>query len=419
MPTEYQLGVIPHIIEQHAEEAAFLWLLRDSAVGEAHYNLNDLDKLEGRLEANIDGLRVSGDYGYQLILDQVNDYKEAGEMFIAALLAYERHDVERIKALYRIVIDQPETLPGLVSALGWLDQQQMQGQVAGLLRSENPFWRRLGLAACAVHRFDPGESLAVAIKDKDPALCCCALQIAGELGRRDLHTLIKGYFGSDNVEIRFWAAWAAALIGDRDAALKVLQHFLLQADAQAEKAAQLLFRLLPAKACQQAIQTLHNTERRRLALQACGIAADPRYIPWLIEQMAIPELTRVAGESFSLITGIDLAYDDLETDQPVDFLSGPTEFEEGDGTDLDVDENLPWPDAALIHDWWRQHQHQFTAQHRYLMGRPVSAENCHSILKTATQRQRYAAAIELALMDPEAPLFEIKARSTLQFENLQ
>ena len=52
---------IPHIIDQHAEEAAFLWLLRSNAVSAPHYDLDDLSGLDERVEAHIDGLRIAGD----------------------------------------------------------------------------------------------------------------------------------------------------------------------------------------------------------------------------------------------------------------------------------------------------------------------------------------------------------------------
>lgn len=48
---------IPLIIDQHAEGAAFLWLLRDAAVAAPHYSLKDLAGLDNRVEAHLDGLR--------------------------------------------------------------------------------------------------------------------------------------------------------------------------------------------------------------------------------------------------------------------------------------------------------------------------------------------------------------------------
>lgn len=47
--------IIPHIISQHAEEAAFLWLLRDNACCAPHYSLKDLAKLDDRVEAQLTG----------------------------------------------------------------------------------------------------------------------------------------------------------------------------------------------------------------------------------------------------------------------------------------------------------------------------------------------------------------------------
>jgi hypothetical protein len=43
------------VVSQHAEEAAFLWALRTRAIGEPHYSLQDLARLDERVEAHLDG----------------------------------------------------------------------------------------------------------------------------------------------------------------------------------------------------------------------------------------------------------------------------------------------------------------------------------------------------------------------------
>ena len=48
------------------------------------------------------------------------------------------------------------------------------------------------------------------------------------------------------------------------------------------------------------------------AIIMAGAIGDPEFIPWLIDQMKILPLARPAGEAFTLITGVDLAYRDLE-----------------------------------------------------------------------------------------------------------
>ncbi|HZX47842.1 MAG TPA: hypothetical protein VFF47_01335 [Nitrospirota bacterium] len=58
--------IIPDIITQHAEEVAFLWLLRERAVYAPHYSLKDLAKLDDRVEAHLDGLSIVGDAGWEI-----------------------------------------------------------------------------------------------------------------------------------------------------------------------------------------------------------------------------------------------------------------------------------------------------------------------------------------------------------------
>jgi len=52
---------------------------------------------------------------------------------------------------------------------------------------------------------------------------------------------------------------------------------------------------------------------------------------------------RVAGESFSLITGANIAYEDLDGEKPDGFEAGPTENPEDEDVAMDADLNLAWP----------------------------------------------------------------------------
>jgi uncharacterized protein (TIGR02270 family) len=150
-------------------------------------------------------------------------------------------------------------------------------------------------------------------------------------------------------------------------------------------------------------------ETLRLAIQAAGVIGDPAQISWLIQQMENPAIARVAGESFTYITGIDLAYDDLDTDKPEGFEAGPTENPEDENVGMDPDEDLPWPNPQLIEKWWLTHRLQFTNGTRYLCGQPMTIESLNQVLRTGRQRQRTAAAIELAIRQPGTPLFNTSA----------
>jgi hypothetical protein len=86
---------------------------------------------------------------------------------------------------------------------------------------------------------------------------------------------------------------------------------------------------------------------------------------------------------------------------------------------MDDDEDLPLPDPLLVREWWRSHQHNFKSDIRYLFGKPCSQSQCHWLLKQGTQRLRYAAALNLALMQPDQALFEVSAVGKKQQQALK
>jgi hypothetical protein len=63
-------------------------------------------------------------------------------------------------------------------------------------------------------------------------------------------------------------------------------------------------------------------EALRHAIQGAGIIGNPLYVPWLINLMAAHEVSRVSGKAFTMITGVDLAYNDLEGEWPESFEAG-------------------------------------------------------------------------------------------------
>ena len=152
-----------------------------------------------------------------------------------------------------------------------------------------------------------------------------------------------------------------------------------------------------------------NPDTIRLGAIGAGVIGDPLLIPWLVEQMKIPPLARVAGEAFTMITGVDIAYENLEGKWPEGFEAGPTENPEDEDVEMDPDEDLPWPNPELIQGWWGKNKGRFRSGTRYLLDKPIAVEQCQHVLRYGYQRQRAAAAIELAMLQPGQPLFEVRA----------
>jgi hypothetical protein len=82
--------ILPEIIRQHAEEAAFLWTLYDRALLYPEEN-PEMDELRigrviERLEANLDGLRIAGPEGLRIAQERYAEFPEPGELFVVRML---------------------------------------------------------------------------------------------------------------------------------------------------------------------------------------------------------------------------------------------------------------------------------------------------------------------------------------------
>lgn len=118
---------IAAIVDQHAEEAAFLALLRDYAVRAPHYDLEELAELDQRIEAHLDGLAIAGQAGHDALLEQLDAHAQ-GEAFALAVLAMQAGDDALIGRMRACLAASPEAParrrhPGNGAALlSWADQ---------------------------------------------------------------------------------------------------------------------------------------------------------------------------------------------------------------------------------------------------------------------------------------------------------
>jgi uncharacterized protein (TIGR02270 family) len=131
-------------------------------------------------------------------------------------------------------------------------------------------------------------------------------------------------------------------------------------------------------------------------------------VGWLLAEMAVPARARLAGEAFALITGANIAHPALEGERPEGVDAGPTDDPDDENVALDPDEHLPWPDRDKLEQWWFDYKSEFRAGTRYVLGNPITPEWLWEVLAIGRQRQRAAAAIELA-MESGGPLFEVRA----------
>jgi len=403
---------VPVVVQQHLDNADVLRSVRSVLVRAPHVGLDRLRRLDDRLAASLDGLSIAGDLGRRMCLSAL-ETPGRGTVFAATVGAIETRDPALLERLLSLAQALPDTLAGLVSAFGWVPAASLRGITRALLESQHAFRRDIGLAACAMHHAEPGEALDAAIAD--PAQAAQAMLTAGKLGRVDLLGECLHGLSHQDARLRFVSARSSLLLGDRQASVRTLAGLALEVGPYQAAAATLVLKVLDGTQADALLRGLaRNVDSVRMLTRGMGVAGDPRHVPWLIDRMDDPALARLAGESFSMITGLDLAAADLELKPPQDLAFGPRDDPHDDDVAMDEDDALPWPDTAKIGDWWQANAPRFPAGGNFFGGGPVSPGRCLAVLKSAGQRQRIAAAEYLSLMSPGTPLFNTAAPARRQ-----
>src|SRR5262249_36621538 len=255
-----------------------------------------------------------------------------------------------------------------------------------------------------------GRALDVALRDDDLPLRIVALRAAGELGRSTSLAAVLSNLAHEDASCRLAAAWSAALLAAEPRAVSELLLTALLGVPQSDEALDLAIRRQPPATVRRWLDQLSaDLPSQRTALRGYGVLGDLSGVPRLLEAMKNPTLARRAGESFTFITGCEFTSPPLRGQMPEKFEAGPTDEAADDDVAPDPDENLPWPDSAAVAKWWDAHRTEFAAGTRHLLGKPITPEWCREVLKIGKQRQRAAAALELAIRQPGRPLFDVTA----------
>jgi uncharacterized protein (TIGR02270 family) len=413
---------IPVVVMQHAQESATLRHVRSVLVRAPHVRLLQLQRLDERIAAHLDGLAVAGSFGTECCTAAL-ETPGTGEVFAAAVVAIESRDAAALERLVALAGAQAPARRGLLSALGWVSAAQLKGIVSPLLVAADPVRKALGLGACRLHQADPGATLAAALGEGAAAVRAEAARCAGALGRSALLPRLLDAMADADPQLQFEAAWAACLLGDRGSALDRLAAIAQGDSPRADDALAGLLLAADFSRAQGLVRQLaqggrETLARRRRLVRACGLLGDTHFVPWLIDQMADDTLARLAGEAFSLVTGADLAALDLERRPPEGLETGPNDDPEDENVGLDEDDSLPWPDQAKLQRWWHARAAALPAGRRCFMGAPPATEPLARVLREGFQRQRIVAAQWQGLLAPGAGLFATAAPAWRQLRRV-
>ncbi len=403
------------VFDQYVTEASFLWLLRSQGLTQPQYSVGDIVELERRISTQLDGLMSSIELGWEGC-EAALALGEPGEQFTATVVAFRSHETRHIQTVVETGFSEARATKGLISAMGWLENEIVTPWIGRFLNGKDLNHKYLGVAACSVRRQDPGELLTTILKREDclshAKLHAHALRLIGELRRLDLMSALQNATGSQEPSIAFWANWSTILLGQH-AAVKNLQPRVFNRGPYQARAIQIAFRVLPIEQAREWISIMAKDPASvRAVITATGVLGDPHAVNWLIGKMAEPLLARLAAESFTNITGIDLVKYQLNEDPHYGADPIPNDETDDAHVGMDEDENLPWPDVEKVAALWRNHGANFMVGRRYFLGKPITSEWLKRVIAEGNMRQRHAAALELALIDPSSRLINTYTKVT-------
>lgn len=408
-------GPLPEFVSRHFEEASFLWTLRRRAVDASRYTFADLELLDERVEAHLDGLRIAGSAS-EAVIDEALSAAGPGEIFTATALALESGSAARLSPVLELARESEAGLDAFISAHCWLPWPRVAGSMGQLAREDDAVLCRVALTVHATHGQEPGSVLPRALASIDAGLRARALQVVGELRRRELLPVARQALTSEDEACRFFAARTCVLLGER-AALPVLRSLAEKAGPHAAEAVSMAVRRMErGEAREWLMGFTERPEHHRLALAGSAALGDTFFIPWLLRMMRVPERARAAGEAFRSITGADLSERPLEGSAPE--ASEDAAAQEDEVPEADADTDLPWPAPDAVEAWWAERKGTFHPETRYLLGRPMSPESLREVLGLGRQRERSAAALELAMRHPGQVLFDVGAPAFIQRQRL-
>lgn len=399
---------------EYATEVAFLWMLRSLAVDQAHYARGDIADLEQRLTSNLDALLnapVSGWAACEAALASGG----AGEFFTALVMAIRSHNTLAIQTTVKLGLAHERGFEGLVSALGWLPDNLAGSWIHKFLNSKDLQHKYLGIAACSIRRYDPGDILVSILYRED----CCrhanlymrSLRLAGELRRREILPAIQKACAERNSDVRFWAVWSAILLGDLTQTTHLRKVVMYRGPYQ-DWAIQLAFRVLSVNAAHAWINAMAADGKNiRAVIKAIGVLGDPFAVNWLIQKMADPLLARLAAEAFTFITGIALIKNKLNCAPADDKTLFVYDMLDDTHVGIDEDEDLPWPDIVKVKLVWDKYRARYQPGRRYFLGKTITLDLLDVVLNKGSQRQRHAAALELALLDTQSQLQNTRGKT--------
>ncbi|MFT6123206.1 MAG: hypothetical protein ACJAWS_001895 [Oleiphilaceae bacterium] len=334
---------IPEVINAHFDEAAYLYSEFQVEVKAPEPDSVYLKGVVARIDANLEGLTINAAAAAKHC-DAALEGEDAGEFFVAAYLAFQTGDLEKIKPLAEAAQVSTLLLEAFACGLAWHPWDLSGFWATKFISAKQTAMAAVGLFCFNMYkkplpiRFD--DLLIRSLSEKNAPELPLLLSIARKNNDVTILPILQQQSASEVLDdTQFQQLKTRLKLGDQSALLH-LKAFVLSDNDHREQALELTFSKLQTNEAKQWMGELKNTlDAERYLLLAVGAMNEKPLLPWVVKQMQVPELARIAGKVFSQLSGQDLRKNEwIITDDKMDeqWLA------------LEGDEELDWPNVEKI-----------------------------------------------------------------------
>jgi uncharacterized protein (TIGR02270 family) len=401
------------VLEEHLDEACFLWTQWERALTSPLYTLQELSRGdEARLKAHLNALAMGGRRASERLLVPALGEDDPERLWTASSVLLMEGEGEDVDTVLQDFTEAPEDLrPPFARALSLSQRQGLSQRLYPLLATEDPELLAATTEILAFRRA-PLEALSGLSWHEAPRVRTAALRAAHALGAPVEGEALRRALQSGDLSLRVAGLTLGVTRGARDA-LAACSQVCEQTDEVGSNARVALALGGGPDSLQRLIGLLEVPHLRRDVLWALGfsgeVVAAEACLPWLRDA----DLAGVAAEAFCGITGLA-----LEGKYRAGSAGGSGDDEESlEAPDPDSELALPVPEA--VEHWWADNRKRFDGQKRYLAGRVFSREVLLQALWSAPMRRRPVLAWELAIRTEGQHQVEVRDFARMQAHQLE
>lgn len=393
--TSLRRPVNRHILNQHAEEAAFCWLRRQEALWRPSYRCSHLKRLDQMLDAHLEGLGLAAQEALPILLENLQRWMTPDEVF-ACTYTLLRCDTADWSPLEQVLESRPAAAKAAAAALIWSSGPSSEACLQHWSGSTIPALRVASASAYAVlHANDSPDArnawLAKILVDPAAEVRACGLRRIGEWRLAPLADYLQKVFKEPDALSRFESAYSMAWLGMPQADAALLETLpLMQGNRQ--RRGTLLFALTAQTAAFETwVQRMQaDSTQTRTLIWSLAFRGNSLALAKLLAYLRMPQYARLAGYAIEHISGLNLDEQGLWQ---------PEQQEAEDSQHFSEDAGLLAPDIERLTTWGTRYLARMPKGVALLAGQDMRPDSVRPLLEAGSQPQRWQASVLLDMED--------------------